>query len=103
MSMGVVAAVAVGLTAVNTYQQMEQSRKAANAQEEANKKAAAAAAKNADLADQATNKANAKTPDIAALLAGSAMTKGVGSTSLTGPQGVTPASLTLGRSTLLGG
>lgn len=101
MSFGVVASVAVGLMAVNTYQSAEQARKSASAQERANNQAREDARKAADQADQAANKANRKGPDLAALMAGNAMTKGVGSTMLTGPQGAAPA-LTLGRSQLLG-
>lgn len=56
----------------------------------------------ADLADQANNRANAKTPDIAALLAGNRNPGGVGSTMLTGPGGVDTSKLALGRNTLLG-
>jgi len=102
MSFGVVASVAVGLMAVNTYTQAEQARKAASAQERANNLAREDARKAADQADQAANKANRKGPDIAALMAGNAMTKGVGSTMLTGPQGVSTANLSLGRNQLLG-
>lgn len=103
MSMGIVASVAVGLMAVNTYQQAEQARKAAGMQERANKQARDDAAKAADQADQAANKANRQGPDLAALLAGNALTKGVGSTMLTSPQGVAPTNLSLGRNQLLGG
>lgn len=102
MSFGVVASVAVGLMAVNTYQQSEQARKAADAQERANNQAREDARKAADQADQAANKANRKGPDLAALMAGNAMTKGVGSTMLTGPGGVAANTLALGRSQLLG-
>lgn len=76
---------------------------AASAQKKANAAALAEAKKTADLADQANNAANRKAPDLAALLAGNMLTKGVGSTMLTGPQGVASNSLTLGRNTLLGG
>jgi len=72
------------------------------AQERAQEQARADAAKAADQADQATNKANRKAPDLSALLAGNAMTKGVGSTMLTGPGGVGTSNLTLGRNQLLG-
>lgn len=62
----------------------------------------ALAKKQADLADQASNRANAKTPNIAALLAGNQAPGGVGSTMLTGSGGVDTSKLTLGRNTLLG-
>lgn len=70
------------------------------------KKAAAQAQANADRtyaqAEQASNKANAKTPNIAALAAANAIA-GKSSTSLSGASGVDPSSLSLGRTTLLGG
>lgn len=99
MSFGVVASVVM---AVNTYQQSEQARKVDDAQERANNQAREDARKAADQADQAANKANRKGPNLAALMAGNAMTKGVGSTMLTGPGGVAPNTLALGRSQLLG-
>lgn len=103
MSFGVVAAVAVGTAAASAVMNYKNQRDAAKEQKKANERATAEAKRTADLADQATNKANRKGPNIANLMAGNAMTKGIGSTSLTGPAGVDPASLSLGRSTLLGG
>lgn len=50
--------------------------------------------------DQEFNKLNQKKPNIAALLRASE--RGISSTMLTGPTGVDPASLTLGRTSLLG-
>lgn len=46
----------------------------------------------------------AKSPNIAALIKANkaAMSKGVGSTSLTGPRGIDPSALTLGKNSLLG-
>lgn len=63
------------------------------------------AAKNADLADQAMNRANAKQPDIGKLRSSNvnASKGGQSGTMLTGPQGVDTSSLTLGKATLLGG
>ena len=54
---------------------------------------------------EANNKANAKTPDATALMAANlaASKNGQAGTLLTGPGGVDPNSLKLGRSTLLGG
>lgn len=102
MSFAVTAAVAVGISAVSVFQQQQQAKKAADAQERANNMAREDARKAADDADQANNRASRKAPDIAALMAGNAMTKGVGSTMLTGPQGVASTGLTLGRNQLLG-
>lgn len=95
------AAAAVAGTAYTVYS----GERAASAQSEAMKRAKTAADAQATQADQAMNKANPKRPDIGALLAGNAMSAkaGVGGTMLTGPTGVDPAGLTLGRNTLLGG
>lgn len=55
-------------------------------------------------ADEAMNRANQKRPNTRALLddANQKGKAGASGTMLTGPQGVDPSSLTLGRSTLLG-
>ena len=62
------------------------------------------AAKNADLADQAMNKANAKQPNVGKLQGANvnAAKGGQSGTMLTGPQGVDTSTLTLGKATLLG-
>lgn len=74
-----------------------QAKKAQSAQEKAQKKAEA-------QADEATNRANRKTPDASMILkAAQKAGSGLSSTMLTGPGGVDPASLSLGKSTLLGG
>lgn len=80
----------------------EQNRKAGSqARTQAKKEADA----QAQATEQATNKANAKLPDIAAIAAANQRlaTGGAGSTLLTGPQGVDPQKLLLGKTTLLGG
>lgn len=98
--MGLSAAILGGVMLGNSVMQQQQAKKAADAQKEAQQATLAEAKKNADLQDQATNKANAKTPDIAALLKQN--TGGPGSTMLTGSGGIDPGTLMLGRSTLLG-
>lgn len=60
------------------------------------KQAAKQAEDEAKAADQAFNRTNQKKPAAANALPGG------GSTMLTGPQGVDPNALTLGKSTLLG-
>lgn len=97
-----VAAVAVGAAGTYVGYQGYQANKANQQQRAYQKSALEMSRKQADLADQANNKANAKTPDIAALLAGNQNPGGVGSTLLTGPGGVDTAKLALGRNTLLG-
>lgn len=93
-------AAAVGKLADTVF--LEPQRDALAEQKKNNAASLAMAKKQADLADQANNKANAKVPDIAALLAGNQAPGGVGSTMLTGPGGVDTSKLTLGRNTLLG-
>lgn len=96
----VLAAAAAAGTAYSVYS----GERAAGEQKTAMRKADAAAKTQADLADQATNKTNAKKPDVGAMLsANQAAAKAGGSgTMLTGPTGVDPASLQLGKNTLLG-
>lgn len=93
------------LGAYSISQQRQQASQAADAQAQASEKATAAATKQADLADVANNKANAKSPDVNSLMsANTAAAKGAGgSTMLTGPLGVDPKTLLLGKTTLLGG
>lgn len=87
-----------GLSFVQGQQQAKQAKKA-NAQAVAN------AAETKAQADQAFNAANKKKPNVQGLESANqlAATGGVGSTLLTGAGGVDPQSLTLGRTTLLGG
>lgn len=93
------AASAVG-AGVSIYQGQQQ----ASAQRAAQQQAKDAAAKQADQADQANNRANAKSPDVAAMLTGNqnAATAGASGTMLTGTAGVNPTTLQLGKNTLLG-
>lgn len=73
-------------------------------QDEANKRAMAAAGKQNKLAEEANNRANARQPDAAAMLSG-AMTSGKAGqsgTMLTSPAGIDPTKLLLGKTTLLG-
>jgi hypothetical protein len=76
---------------------------AAQSEKQAQAQALQQATKTADLADQAMNKANARTPDLGALLAGNSKKDGASGTLLTGSQGVDPSTLLLGKNTLLGG
>jgi hypothetical protein len=92
---------AAGSAVVGLYQ-ADQGRKQANT---ANDQAIANAKKNAQLADEANNRANAKSPDSAAAMAANILSgkSGQSGTMLTGPQGIDPTQLTLGKQTLLGG
>lgn len=73
--------------------------------EKARKEQSRAASQARTEADKAMNRANPKKPNPLALSALNAqqMAGGPGSTMLTGPSGVQPSSLMLGRQTLLGG
>ncbi|AQW29118.1 hypothetical protein JK151_08905 [Ralstonia syzygii subsp. celebesensis] len=97
---GVLAAAAVAGTAYSIYNGQQQ----ASAQKDAAQKAQQNAAQQADQADQANNRANAKSPDVGAMLSANqqAAKGGMSGTMLTGPTGVDPSQLSLGKSTLLG-
>jgi hypothetical protein len=73
-------------------------------QKTAAEQATVQATKQADLAEQANNRANAKSPDITAVLSANeqAAKGGQSSTMLTGPTGVDMSQLNLGKNTLLG-
>ena len=85
--------------------QVYQGQQAKKAQDAASKQATDAATKQADALDQANNKANGKQPNAAGLMQTNELAAkgGVSGTMLTGPQGVDPKTLLLGKTTLLGG
>lgn len=97
----ITAAVAAAGTAYSIYSGEKQQ----SAQKKANKQAQANAAKQAQQAEQEINRANQKSPDVGALLSANQQQSlsGQSGTMLTGSQGIDPNSLTLGKSTLLGG
>lgn len=84
--------------------QYSSQQKAADAQAKAQQQSLDIANKQAAAADQAQNRANQKSPDTSAILsaASQAGKSGISSTMLTGPVGVDPGSLNLGKNTLLG-
>lgn len=90
-------AAALFVSAASAANQADQGRKAGNT-------AADNAKKNADTQEQQFNKLNGKTPDTAALAEQNTQAgkNGPSGTLLTGPTGVDPSKLTLGRNTLLG-
>ena len=59
----------------------------------------------ASTSQQNINKANQRRPDTQAIMADTQMASGAGAsgTMLTGPQGIDPQQLALGKNTLLGG
>lgn len=100
--MGVTAAVAA---VVGTGYSVYSGERANNAQESAMRKGEAKAKTAADLADQANNRANAKRPNLGAMMGANASAAKMGGsgTMLTGAQGIDPGALSLGKNTLLGG
>ena len=93
----VVAAAGTAVSAVQASDQADAQKKALQqTQDNANKAAA--------QADQDFNKANQKKPDTSAILSAAQQSgkMGASGTMLTGPQGVNPSDLSLGKSTLLG-
>jgi len=114
---GGVAGAVAGDTLIDKPAQALELQKQANAQNktaseaalalqtQANQQAKDAATKTATAAEQAANRANARTPDLMGLSSQNTLDAkgGVGSTMLTGPQGIDPKALLLGRTTLLGG
>jgi uncharacterized protein HemX len=85
----------------------EQGRKAqkeaANRQEAAQREAATQARSQQRRSQQAMAMANRREPDVASILQSTMDAGGPTSTMLTGPMGVNPADLNLGRQSLLGG
>ena len=92
------------ITAIAAVASVYSANRQAEAQQSAAKKSLALAERNAKAAEEAANKADRKSPDTTALLSAAeqAGRAGVSSTMLTGPSGVDPSRLTLGKSTLLG-
>ena len=81
-------------------------KKQSDAQKKAQRSAEAIAEKQKNQAERELNRANAKTPDLAGIMASNKRAEGAGgagSTMLTGPQGVSQDALSLGKNTLLGG
>lgn len=104
----VLAAAAAAGTAYSIYageRAASQQEDALNAQKEGQAKALEQSKKNAQDQQIAMNRANRKQPDVAAVMAqaGADAKGGPSGTMLTGPQGVDPSALSLGKSTLLGG
>lgn len=99
------AAVAATATIVGTAYSIYNGQQNANAQRDAAAQAQANA--NAQLlsSQQALNRANQKQPDTSAILSAAMQSgrMGASGTMLTGPQGINPSTLNLGKTTLLGG
>lgn len=98
----VVSAVAAVAGAAVSYQNGQEQKKSAEA---SMNQAKANALKVEKQADQDNNRINQKKPDTSAILAAASQAGkgGVAGTMLTGPQGIDPNALSLGKNTLLGG
>lgn len=98
----VVSAVAAVAGAAVSYQNGQDQKKSAEA---SMNQAKASALKAEKQADQDNNRINQKKPDTSAILAAASQAGkgGVAGTMLTGPQGIDPNALSLGKNTLLGG
>lgn len=105
MSGGTSAATLLAYAAVaGTAYSVYAGERSASAQKDAQNQARSAAQTQAKAADEATNRANQKTPDTSAILAAQnqAGKGGQSGTMLTGSSGIDPAALQLAKSTLLG-
>lgn len=82
----------------------EQQEKQLNQQQKAQRQAEASASNQARQNEQAMNAANRRTPNIAGIMerAASQAAGGPAGTMLTGPMGIDPGQLQLGKNTLLG-
>ena len=96
---------ALAVAAAGTGYSIYQGERAANMQDDSQRQSMAQARQTAQSADEANNRANQKRPNANAILASAqqAAKGGMGGTLLTGPQGVNPGEMSLGKSTLLGG
>lgn len=106
------AAVAVGAIAVGTGYSIYSGERAAGQQKEALRKQAGAqeqakmeAISQERQSSEAMGRANRKQPNVAGIMAASSQAAqgGPSGTMLTGPMGVDPNALSLGKNTLLGG
>lgn len=105
MGLETLAAIGLGLAAAGTAAQAITTSGQADAEKKAAAQAAASASKQEQTETDQINKANAKSPDTAAIASSNAQAAkgGQSGTLLTGTGGVNPGSLSLGKTTLLGG
>jgi len=110
MSFGISAVAWAGFAAATavTYSAYTASQSAAKAnetQQQAMQQAKVIADQQATTQTEQINRANAKSPDTGALLSANQQSAkgGISGTMLTGPAGIDPNTLSLGKSSLLGG
>jgi type II secretory pathway pseudopilin PulG len=99
------AAAGTAYSVVSSEQGRKAQGEAMSQQKQAQDRAAADAARQAEKSQEAINAANRKSPDVSGILGAAAKSAagGPSGTMLTGPTGVNPNDLTLGKNTLLGG
>lgn len=92
------------VSAASAAYQVSEQKKIASDQARQAAESLTQAKANAKTQEEAINAANKKKPDMGSILASnkSGANGGIGSTMLTGPQGVDLGALSLGKSTLLG-
>jgi hypothetical protein len=97
-------AAAVAVSAYSAYSQNQNAKKAMAQQESAQRQAEQNALKQEKAADEASNAANMKSPDTAAMMSSAMLSgkSGQSGTMLTGAQGVTKDKLGVQKNTLLG-
>lgn len=97
-------AAAVAVSAYSAYSQNQNSKKAMAQQESAQRQAEQNALKQEKAADEASNAANMRSPDTAAMMSSAMLSgkSGQSGTMLTGAQGVTKDKLGVQKNTLLG-
>ena len=102
---GAAAAAGAGYSIAAGQEGKKQQQKALEQQERAQAQQLAQAQAQQRRSEMAMNAANRRTPDIGGIMerAGQQAAGGPSATMLTGPGGVDPTQLSLGRSTLLGG
>ena len=96
--------VAIAIATIGTGYSIYAGEQAREQQSKAQGEAKANALKQEKLQDEAINRANQKSPNVNAIMAAAqqAAKGGVGGTMLTGPQGIDPSALQLGKTSLLG-
>lgn len=101
---GAVSIVGAAVAAVGAYTAYENGKDQQKTAKRASEQATANARNQAKAADQAANRANQNQANTGAALdsASQAGKSGASGTMLTGPQGVDPSTLSLGKNTLLG-
>lgn len=99
------AAVGTGYSIYQGEKAASQQEEALRQQQQAQTEAKAQATSQERRSQQAYNAANRKSPDVGSIMAGAeqAAKSGGAGTMLTGPTGVDPNQLALGKNTLLGG